>query len=248
MLPLDSWRTGAHMVALNMQTNDLPMQLNRAFFRRCGGCGYVLKPPQMLMQPPLWPPQRHAVRCVTLKLLSLHQLPSRKEYRPQYEPYQEFVGKLNDWPEPPQAASVMSPALSVELFPVGGYCCTSTSLPPPKPADCATRMHTSAVRFDGLHPHFDLTVHCLAAEPKETLLRISVQDETYSHAADQKDATAAGHKADVAYEVVALDALRPGYRSLPLRSRAGSRIDMCCVYLHVAVGEVAFDGDEHMSV
>ena len=32
------------MVALNFQTNDLPMQLNRALFSLNGNCGYVLKP------------------------------------------------------------------------------------------------------------------------------------------------------------------------------------------------------------
>ena len=38
-----------------------------------------------------------------------------------------------------------------------------------------------------------------------------------------------------------LDALRPGYRCLPLRSRAGCRIDMCCLYLHVALSDVDLD-------
>ena len=35
------------MVALNYQTNDLPMQVNTALFRLNGGCGYVLKPAWM---------------------------------------------------------------------------------------------------------------------------------------------------------------------------------------------------------
>ena len=41
--PLPHWRCGAQMVALNAQTNDLPLQLNRALFSLDGGCGYVLK-------------------------------------------------------------------------------------------------------------------------------------------------------------------------------------------------------------
>ena len=77
-------------------------------------------------------------------------------------------------------------------------------------------------------------MHCLAAEPRETLLRFSVQDLTHS-SGDQ----------DVVYEAVVLDALRPGYRSLPLRSaapnRGGCRVDMCCLYVHVAISQVEID-------
>ena len=41
--PLTVWRMGVQMAALNYQTNDLPLQLNRAFFRRGGGTGFVRK-------------------------------------------------------------------------------------------------------------------------------------------------------------------------------------------------------------
>lgn len=41
------WASGVQMVALNYQTNDLPMQLNSALFRLNAGCGYVLKPSWM---------------------------------------------------------------------------------------------------------------------------------------------------------------------------------------------------------
>ena len=39
-----AYRAGCQMVALNMQTNDLPMQLNSALFQLDGGFGYILKP------------------------------------------------------------------------------------------------------------------------------------------------------------------------------------------------------------
>ena len=242
MLPLDAWRAGAHMVALNYQTNDLPVQINRAFFQRAAACGYILKPPSMRALPPAWPVPRQKMRCVTIKLLSLHQLPSRKEARPLYEPYHRFVDKLRDTSAPPVAVSVSSPALSVELFALGGYHCVATDLPPPQMpphGSLPTRVHTAGVGGDGLHPHFDLTVHCLAAEPKETILRIGVQDLTYSSSVQEEtDARAAHHSQDVAYEAAVLDGLRPGYRSLPLRSRSGCPVDMCCIYLHIAISEV----------
>uniref|UniRef100_A0AAV2LGA3 Phosphoinositide phospholipase C n=1 Tax=Knipowitschia caucasica TaxID=637954 RepID=A0AAV2LGA3_KNICA len=43
--PLLFWLHGIQLVALNYQTDDLPMQLNVALFEANGGCGYILKPP-----------------------------------------------------------------------------------------------------------------------------------------------------------------------------------------------------------
>ncbi|KAJ8250479.1 hypothetical protein COCON_G00224010 [Conger conger] len=43
--PLLFWVHGIQLVALNFQTDDLSMQLNRTMFEACGGSGYVLKPP-----------------------------------------------------------------------------------------------------------------------------------------------------------------------------------------------------------
>ncbi|XP_063290642.1 1-phosphatidylinositol 4,5-bisphosphate phosphodiesterase epsilon-1 isoform X3 [Pelobates fuscus] len=43
--PLIFWLHGIQLVALNYQTDDLPMHLNSSMFEANGGCGYVLKPP-----------------------------------------------------------------------------------------------------------------------------------------------------------------------------------------------------------
>ncbi|KAK6301925.1 hypothetical protein J4Q44_G00279780 [Coregonus suidteri] len=45
--PLPFWLHGIQVVALNYQTDDLPMQLNTALFEANGHCGYVLKPPML---------------------------------------------------------------------------------------------------------------------------------------------------------------------------------------------------------
>ncbi|XP_074089437.1 1-phosphatidylinositol 4,5-bisphosphate phosphodiesterase epsilon-1 [Macrotis lagotis] len=42
--PLLFWLHGIQLVALNYQTDDLPLHLNAAMFEANGGCGYVLKP------------------------------------------------------------------------------------------------------------------------------------------------------------------------------------------------------------
>nr|XP_048294909.1 1-phosphatidylinositol 4,5-bisphosphate phosphodiesterase epsilon-1 isoform X2 [Myodes glareolus] len=43
--PIMFWLHGIQLVALNYQTDDLPLLLNAAMFEANGGCGYVLKPP-----------------------------------------------------------------------------------------------------------------------------------------------------------------------------------------------------------
>ncbi|CAB3405559.1 unnamed protein product [Caenorhabditis bovis] len=46
--PMPMWNAGCHMVALNYQTGDKPMQLNQGKFMANGRCGYVLKPDYMM--------------------------------------------------------------------------------------------------------------------------------------------------------------------------------------------------------
>lgn len=38
------WNCGCQMVAINMQTPDVPFQMNASFFEQNGRCGYVPKP------------------------------------------------------------------------------------------------------------------------------------------------------------------------------------------------------------
>ena len=43
--PMPAWNYGCQVVALNYQTSDVPMQLNRGRFRDNANCGYLLRPP-----------------------------------------------------------------------------------------------------------------------------------------------------------------------------------------------------------
>ena len=101
----------------------------------------------------------------------------------------------------PSVSSVSSPAVSIELHPIGGYCCVATALPPP-PGVERRELTTQAVDKNGFNATFggELPVHCLAAEPRETLLRVGVWD----------------HGTLVAYDTLVLGALRAGYRCLAL--------------------------------
>lgn len=50
--PLIMWNCGIQMATLNFQTPDISMHINQGFFRRNGGCGYVLKPAIMRKEDP----------------------------------------------------------------------------------------------------------------------------------------------------------------------------------------------------
>ena len=129
------------------------------------------------------------------------------------------VPKLSGFPEPPYSGAVSSPSLTVELFSIGGFCCASAHLPPKEPS--ATRFHTPPVAGNGLNPSWGHTVHCMAAEPTTTILKLSVNDGD----------------TEVAYECIVLGVLRPGYRCVQLRSKLGTKIEMCFLMLHITIGE-----------
>eukprot|EP00966_Prymnesium_polylepis_P056297 1302441-Prymnesium_polylepis.2 len=83
MSPLPCWLGGAHFVALNMSNPDLAVQLHFALFNGSGG--FVLKPPEMLAvdaddsadgdDKAFWPPPRERLHRMTMKVVSLHELP-----------------------------------------------------------------------------------------------------------------------------------------------------------------------------
>ena len=155
-------------------------------------------------------------------MLSLHRLPTRDECRPLLaEPHHAFVSHLSDSPRPPSgsSASVSSPRVCVELHAIGGFCAVAREPQPPPETQGVTRLTTAVAEGNGLNPSVDETFHCLAAEPHQTILRVVVEDE--------------GRQ--VAYETVMLGSLRCGYRCLHLRSPSGTRIDSCCLLLHISV-------------
>ena len=81
---------------------------------------------------------------------------------------------------------------------------------------------TAAVESGGMRATFadDAIVHCVAAEPETTIVRVSVTD----------------HGQEVAYETAILSRLRNGYRVLQLRGLLGTRIELCLLLIRVTVG------------
>ena len=89
-------------------------------------------------------------------------------------------------------------------------------------------MSTRAVQGNGLNAVYNDTLHCLAAEPDATFLKVSVID-TSSLAKSAQD--------EVAFETAVLGRLRRGYRVLQLRDLLGVRIELCYLFLCVSFGD-----------
>eukprot|EP01123_Difflugia_compressa_P010552 TRINITY_DN3892_c0_g2_i1.p1 TRINITY_DN3892_c0_g2~~TRINITY_DN3892_c0_g2_i1.p1 ORF type:complete len:255 (+),score=23.42 TRINITY_DN3892_c0_g2_i1:82-765(+) len=100
--PVTGWNMGCQLVALNFQTNDEPMWINRAKFEDNGNSGYVLKPPIMMESPHFNicsnpkhyesrnPNSIHGTliaRVVTTKMLPAPVKTMTKQYIRGYRPY-----------------------------------------------------------------------------------------------------------------------------------------------------------------
>ena len=222
MDPLPGWQAGAHHVALNMSQNDLPVQLHHAMFNGTGG--YVLKPKEMRTGNS-WPPPRDMLRRVTIEVLSLHNLPKRGERRPRLEGRRAechtFVPDLSGCGAPPDVSEPPAVDLQFSLHNIGGFCAIDSSLPLPRtPTTTEWRTAANGSRV-GLGVSFThRTLHCVAAEPHATFLRLAVLDG----------------EDELAYETAVLGRLRRGYRVFQLRSDLGTRIELCYLLVKISFG------------
>lgn len=231
MDPLPAWLVGAQGVALNMCNNDLPIQLHFVLFN--GADGYVLKPPEMRRaresSTDQCPPVRQFLHRATIDIISLHNLPKTGEQRPRLKGrrsgcHQWHAAELTGSFAPPDASIPSSPMITVSLHAIGGFCgiFRDLSIPPP-PEEVAVFYKTAAVQNNGLNALFDESVHCVAAEPDATFMRIGVSD------GDQ----------EVVYETAVLGRLRRGYRVFRMRNAFGTRVELCYLLVHIEFGKEA---------
>ena len=84
-------------------------------------------------------------------------------------------------------------------------------------------LKTQAVKENGLNARFGTTVHCVAAEPHATFVRVGILDDGE----------------EVAYEIAVLGRLRHGYRVLQMRSLLGTRISLCFLLVRISFASEA---------
>eukprot|EP00966_Prymnesium_polylepis_P129325 2990940-Prymnesium_polylepis.1 len=75
---------------------------------------------------------------------------------------------------------------------------------------------------NGINAFFGTKIYCIASEPHSSFLRISVTDDGR----------------EVAYETAILGKLLRGHRVFQLRSRNGTRIELCYLFVCITCGSV----------
>eukprot|EP00966_Prymnesium_polylepis_P324031 7380144-Prymnesium_polylepis.2 len=104
---------------------------------------------------------------------------------------------------------------------LAGSCAVCEKLPVPQRPTAEFSTSVSQ-KGNGLNMTFGATVHCVAAEPLATFMRIAVS----------------GGNQEIAYETVVLGRLRVGYRVLPLRSSVhGTRIELAYLFVCIRIGD-----------
>ena len=140
------------------------------------------KPVEMCLPDAAWPPPRQTVRRMNLRVVSLHHLPTSGENRPaRGGPHMACHSHVPHLSGPtiapkPSSSNVSSPCISVELYAIAGFCCVS-DVPRPKSSQVRPQQRIGAVEDNGLVAEFGQRLYCLAAEPRETILRVAVVDD-----------------------------------------------------------------------
>jgi len=204
---------------------------SRAFFirRGTGGAGLVLdgiseKEVDVTEdEQHFWPPWHDYLHRITVDVLTLHNLPKRGEQRPSHAGSRGLAHKyhpeLSGQTVPPNKLYASSPSATVSLHPIGGFCAASLTLELEERID--TEVTLPVVERNGMNAVFEKKVHCFAAEPHATFIRVSITDGN----------------TEVAYETAVLGRLKCGYRVFRLRGAAlGARIELAFVFVRISSG------------
>jgi phosphatidylinositol phospholipase C delta len=218
--PLNYWRRGVQMAALNWQTFDLGMQLNRAMFD--GGkdsCGYVLKPAE-LRDIQVLPynsdiaegKKERTVISFTIDVISAQQLmrPANLSANRSMDPYVEVeVFHANDKRDKKEADS----NLVLEH-------------------DTPIKYQTDVIRENGFNPMFDkqMKYTVTTKHPDLIFVRWSVKLSNDGESYNERPA--------VATYTAKLTNLKQGYRTLPLLNHAGDQYLFSKLFCKIKVESV----------
>ncbi|KAL0961839.1 hypothetical protein UPYG_G00332340 [Umbra pygmaea] len=150
MNPQYLWKCGCQIVAMNYQTPGLMMDLNIAWFRQNGNCGYVLRPTIMRQEVSFFSANsRDSVPGVSPQLLHVKVISGQNLPRPRGS------GAKGD---------VVDPYVYVEIHGI--------------PADCAER-RTRTVMQNGDNPIFDESFEFQINLPELAMVRFVVLDDEF---------------------------------------------------------------------
>ncbi|KAH6974864.1 hypothetical protein EDB80DRAFT_741201 [Ilyonectria destructans] len=216
--PLLYWRRGIQMAALNWQTFDLGMQINRAMFD--GGrdfSGYVLKPAELrdIQVLPYNPElakgkKERSVVSFTIDVISAQQLMP---------------------PANLPANKSMDPYVEVEVFHASDKHKKNES-DLPRDFDSPQKFQTNIVRENGFNPMFDgqFKFKATMKQPDLVFVRWSVKLSNDGENYDNGPA--------VATYTAKLGNLKQGYRTLPLLNHAGDQYLFSKLFCKIKVDSI----------
>ncbi|XP_067467370.1 inactive phospholipase C-like protein 2 isoform X1 [Thunnus thynnus] len=150
MNPQDLWKCGCQIVSMNFQTAGLMMDLNTAWFRQNGNCGYVLRPAIMRQEVSYFSADtRDTVPGVAPQLLHVKVISGQNLPKPRGS------GAKGD---------VVDPYVYVEIHGI--------------PADCTER-RTRTVTQNGDNPIFDESFEFQINLPELAMVRFVVLDDDF---------------------------------------------------------------------
>ncbi|MED6280846.1 Inactive phospholipase C-like protein 2 [Characodon lateralis] len=150
MNPQDLWKCGCQIVSMNFQTAGLMMDLNTAWFRQNGSCGYVLRPAIMRQKVSYFSADtKDTVPGVSPQLLHVKVISGQNLPKP------KGSGAKGD---------VVDPYVYVEIHGI--------------PADCTER-RTRTVTQNGDNPIFDESFEFQINLPELAMVRFVVLDDDF---------------------------------------------------------------------
>ncbi|CAH0040650.1 unnamed protein product [Clonostachys solani] len=218
--PLIYWRRGVQMVALNWQTNDIGMQLNRAMFE--GGTdssGYVLKPKEL--------------RDIQILPFNLDIAEGKKERS--VVSFNIDVLSAQQLMRPANLASnkAMNPYIEIEVFDGRAFGRKSeTRLS--NMLSTPLKVQTEVVRENGFNPMFNngqFPFRVVTKHPEFVFVKFTVKLSANGESHSNKDS-------GVASWTVKVCNLRQGYRTLPLENDEGVQYLFSSLFCKIRVDPI----------
>eukprot|EP01104_Vermistella_antarctica_P014351 TRINITY_DN4494_c0_g3_i1.p1 TRINITY_DN4494_c0_g3~~TRINITY_DN4494_c0_g3_i1.p1 ORF type:complete len:923 (+),score=235.93 TRINITY_DN4494_c0_g3_i1:134-2902(+) len=202
--PVNAWNRGCHMVALNYQTPSKSMWVNQGKFSDNGNCGYVIKPPPLRQTVTPFNPDNLPVGSDSSKIESMDIEIISARLLPHGIKIEKGTTSKNFTKGGGELHAIASPWIEVEVLGTG--------------EDTSKRAKsTKRTPNNGLNPAWEEKFKFkFKMSELATLLFVAMDG-----------------KSKLGYYSIPVEAIRPGYRILPLKYPNGRLIEMCDILVHV---------------
>ena len=219
--PLTYWRRGVQMAAMNCQTFDLGMQLNRAMFE--GGkdsSGYVLKPPEL--------------RDIQVLPYNYDLATGKKERS--VVSFSIDVISAQQLMRPANLSSnrSMDPYIEVEVFHANDKRDKKADSSSTGQQDSALKFQTEVIRENGFNPVFNegrFKFRVTTKHPELVFVRWSVK-------LSNDGGNYSNNRPPIASYMAKLKNLKPGYRHLPLHNHMGDQYLFSTLFCKIQVDPI----------